>query len=104
MQNKPVAHYVPEQVVTNHDLAQIMDTNDEWISVGGNTTKAYFKRTESTSDLATEVAKKLMAKAGITGEELDFIILATITPDSMMPSTAARVKPILVLISPLLLT
>ena len=87
-----VAHYVPEQVVTNHDLAQIMDTNDEWISSRTGIRQRHISRTESTSDLATEVAKKLMAKAGITGEELDFIILATITPDSMMPSTAARVQ------------
>ena len=87
-----VAHYVPEQVVTNHDLAQIMDTNDEWISSRTGIRQRHISRTESTSDLATEVAKKLMTKAGITGEELDFIILATITPDSMMPSTAARVQ------------
>ena len=69
----------------------------------GNTTKAY-SRTESTSDLATEVAKKLMAKAGITGGELDFTILATITPDSMMPLQLLVFKLILVLIRPLLLT
>ena len=69
-----------------------MDTNDEWISSRTGIRQRHISRTESTSDLATEVAKKLMAKAGITGEELDFIILATITPDSMMPSTAARVQ------------
>lgn len=62
-----VAHYVPEQVVTNHDLAQIMDTNDEWISSRTGIRQRHISRTESTSDLATEVAKKLMAKAGITG-------------------------------------
>ena len=67
-----VAHYVPEQVVTNHDLAQIMDTNDEWISSRTGIRQRHISRTESTSDLATEVAKKLMTKAGITGEELDF--------------------------------
>ena len=66
-----VAHYVPEQVVTNHDLAQIMDTNDEWISSRTGIRQRHISRTESTSDLATEVAKKLMAKAGITGGELD---------------------------------
>ena len=87
-----VAHYVPEQVVTNDDLAQMMDTNDEWISSRTGIRQRHISRKESTSDLATEVAKKLMAKAGVTGEELDFIILATITPDSMMPSTAARVQ------------
>lgn len=87
-----VAHYVPEQVVTNDDLAQIMDTNDEWISSRTGIKQRHISRTESTSDLATEVAKKLLKQAGIKGEDLDFIILATITPDSMMPSTAARVQ------------
>ena len=76
----------------NHDLAQIMDTMMSGFQVGREYDQRHISRTESTSDLATEVAKKLMAKAGITGEELDFIILATITPDSMMPSTAARVQ------------
>ena len=87
-----IAHYVPEQVVTNHDLSQMMDTNDEWISSRTGIRQRHISRTESTSDLATEVAKKLMGDAGIAGEELDFIILATMTPDSMMPSTAARVQ------------
>ena len=76
-----VAHYVPEQVVTNHDLAQIMDTNDEWISSRTGIRQRHISRTESTSDLATEVAKKLMAKAGITGQLLVFkLILVLIRP------------------------
>ena len=87
-----VAHYVPEQVVTNDDLAQLMDTNDEWISSRTGIKQRHISRTESTSDLATEVAKKLLKQARIKGEDLDFIIVATITPDSMMPSTAARVQ------------
>ena len=57
-----VAHYVPEQVVTNHDLAQIMDTNDEWISSRTGIKQRHISKTESTSDLATEVAKSLLAK------------------------------------------
>ena len=87
-----VAHYVPEQVVTNHDLAQIMDTSDEWISSRTGIKQRHISKTESTSDLATEVAKSLLAKASIKAEQIDFIIVATMTPDSMMPSTAARVQ------------
>ena len=87
-----VAHYVPEQIVTNEDLAQVMDTSDEWISSRTGIKERRISKTESTGDLATEVAKQLLEKSGISAEELDFIILATMTPDSMMPSTAARVQ------------
>ena len=87
-----VAHYVPEQVVTNHDLAQIMDTSDEWISSRTGIKQRHISKTESTSDLATEVAKSLLAKGSLKADQIDFIIVATITPDSMMPSTAARVQ------------
>ena len=87
-----VAHYVPEQIVTNEDLAQVMDTSDEWISSRTGIKERRISKTESTGDLATAVAKQLLEKSGISAEELDFIILATMTPDSMMPSTAARVQ------------
>ncbi|MEZ7602363.1 ketoacyl-ACP synthase III [Streptococcus sp. 27098_8_91] len=87
-----VAHYVPEQIVTNEDLAQVMDTSDEWISSRTGIKERRISKTESTGDLATEVAKQLLEKSGIYAEELDFIILATMTPDSMMPSTATRVQ------------
>ena len=87
-----VAHYVPEQIVTNEDLAQIMDTSDEWISSRTGIKERRISKTESTGDLATEVAKQLLEKAGLAAEEVNFIILATMTPDSMMPSTAARVQ------------
>ncbi|MGT2926308.1 beta-ketoacyl-ACP synthase III [Streptococcus cuniculipharyngis] len=87
-----VAHYVPEQVVTNHDLSQIMETSDEWISSRSGIRQRHISYDQSTSDLATEVAKQLLVKAGCEATELDFIVLATITPDSMMPSTAARVQ------------
>ena len=87
-----VAHYVPDQIVTNEDLAQVMDTSDEWISSRTGIKERRISKTESTGDLATEVAKQLLEKSGISAEELDFIILATMTPDTMMPSTAARVQ------------
>ena len=87
-----VAHYVPEQIVTNEDLVQVMDTSDEWISSRTGIKERRISKTESTGDLATEVAKQLLEKADLSAEELDFIILATMTPDSMMPSTATRVQ------------
>ena len=87
-----VAHYAPEQIITNEDLAQVMDTSDEWISSRTGIKERRISKTESTGDLATAVAKQLLEKSGISAEELDFIILATMTPDSMMPSTAARVQ------------
>ncbi|MBM7636457.1 beta-ketoacyl-ACP synthase III [Streptococcus saliviloxodontae] len=87
-----VAHYAPEQVVTNNDLAQIMDTSDEWISSRTGIRQRHISENENTSDLATKVAESLIQKAGISAEELDFVIVATISPDSYMPSTAARVQ------------
>ena len=87
-----VAHYVPEQIVTNEDLAQVMDTSDEWISSRTGIKKRHISYDESTSDLATKVAKCLLDKADLSADEIDFIIVATITPDSLMPSTAARVQ------------
>ena len=87
-----VAHYAPEQIVTNDDLAKIMDTSDEWISSRTGIKQRHLSRTESTSDLATKVAEQLLEKAQLSADQLDFIIVATITPDSMMPSTAARVQ------------
>ncbi|MGT2895766.1 beta-ketoacyl-ACP synthase III [Streptococcus entericus] len=87
-----VAHYVPSQVVTNDDLAAIMDTSDDWIASRTGIRERRISQTEDTSQLATAVAEQLLQKAGLTAEELDFIIVATITPDSMMPSTAALVQ------------
>lgn len=87
-----VAHYLPPQVVTNDDLSQIMDTSDEWISSRTGIRKRHIVKDQQTSDLAIQVAEKLLAKAALSAEQIDFIIIATITPDSMMPSTAARVQ------------
>lgn len=87
-----VAHYVPEKNVTNEDLSKIMDTSDEWISSRTGIKSRRISTGQQTSDLAIEVARDLLAKSGYVAEELDFILVATITPDSNMPSTAARVQ------------
>lgn len=87
-----VAHYLPEKIVTNDDLAQIMDTTDDWVRSRTGIGQRHVVTDQTTSDLATAVAQDLLEKAQIGAEEIDFIILATMTPDSVMPSTAALVQ------------
>ncbi|MFA5422502.1 MAG: beta-ketoacyl-ACP synthase III [Phycisphaerae bacterium] len=87
--------YVPEKILTNEDLAKRCDieTSDEWI-----TTRTGIKRrhiaaeNETTADLATEAAKKALEEAEIEGKDLDLIIVATITPEMVFPSTASFVQ------------
>lgn len=87
-----VAHVVPRQIISNVGLSQIIDTSDEWIASRTGIRKRHITKNQQTSDLATEVARTLLEKSDVAANEIDFIIVATITPDSMMPSTAARVQ------------
>ena len=87
-----VAHYAPAQVVTNDDLSKIMDTSDEWIRSRTGIQERRISLNENTSDLATNVAYQLLEKSGLSPEELDFVLVATISPDNSMPSVAARVQ------------
>ncbi|MDY3041226.1 beta-ketoacyl-ACP synthase III [Streptococcus pluranimalium] len=87
-----VAHYAPDHIVTNDDLSQILETSDEWIASRTGIKQRHISQCEQTSDLATRVAESLLKKAVLSASELDFIIVATITPDSNMPSVAAKVQ------------
>ncbi|MCM3131941.1 ketoacyl-ACP synthase III [Paenibacillus polysaccharolyticus] len=81
--------YVPEKILTNSDLEKMVDTNDEWIvSRTGIKERHIAAPDQATSDLAFEAAIKALESAGMTGSDLDLIIVATITPDSSFPSTA----------------
>ncbi len=81
--------YVPEKILTNSDLEKIVETNDEWIvSRTGIRERHIAAPHEATSDLAYEAALKALESAGMKAEELDLIIVATVTPDSSFPSTA----------------
>ncbi|MEK4042987.1 beta-ketoacyl-ACP synthase III [Paenibacillus sp. FSL H8-0048] len=81
--------YVPERVLTNSDLEKIVETNDEWIvSRTGIRERHIAAPEQATSDLAYEAALKALESAGMKAEELDLIIVATVTPDSAFPSTA----------------
>ncbi len=83
-----VAHYLPKKIVTNDDLAQRMETSDEWIRSRTGIGQRHIVTGETTSDLASQVARKLLEKSQLDASEIDFIIVATITPDASMPSTA----------------
>jgi 3-oxoacyl-[acyl-carrier-protein] synthase-3 len=84
---------LPEKVLTNFDLEKIVDTNDEWIvKRTGIKSRHIADQNTATSDLAIEASKKAMEKAGITAEEIDLIMVATVTPDMIFPSTACIVQ------------
>ncbi|MNB81547.1 3-oxoacyl-[acyl-carrier-protein] synthase 3 [compost metagenome] len=81
--------YVPERILTNSDLEKIVETNDEWIvSRTGIRERHIAAPEEATSDLAYQAAIRALDSAGMKAEDLDLIIVATITPDTTFPSTA----------------
>lgn len=85
--------YVPERILTNQQLEQMVETNDEWIVTRtGIKERRMAAEAEATSDLAYEAAKKAIAAAGLTAEDIDLIIVATITPDMFFPSTACLLQ------------
>jgi 3-oxoacyl-[acyl-carrier-protein] synthase-3 len=85
--------YLPERVVTNGELAQRMDTSDEWIVARtGIKQRHVAAEGETTSDLATRAGERALDAAGIAGRDVDLIVLATTTPDETFPATATRVQ------------
>ncbi|MFA9476789.1 beta-ketoacyl-ACP synthase III [Phycisphaerales bacterium AB-hyl4] len=83
---------VPTRRLTNHDLAKIVDTNDEWITQRtGIKSRARVSEGEKTSDLAAQAVQQALENAGMTPDELDLLICATMTPDMICPATAAQV-------------
>ena len=82
-----IGHYVPENVVTNEDLTQHMDTSDEWIRERtGIEERRYAERHKETpTTLAAEASKVALKRAGVDKEEIDFIIFATLSPDYFFP-------------------
>ena len=88
-----VGGYLPQRVVSNHDLAAMVDTSDEWIRQRtGIAQRHIVAEGEKTSDLARHAADRALANAGMTGADIDLIIIATSTPDDTFPSTATKVQ------------
>ncbi|MGX7195362.1 beta-ketoacyl-ACP synthase III [Enterococcus olivae] len=86
------ASYVPEKIVTNDQLSEIMDTSDEWIYSRTGIKARHIATNENTSDLCINVAEQLLAKKNLSPEELDFILVATMSPDYNSPSVACMVQ------------
>ena len=85
--------YLPKQILTNDELAQRIDTSDEWItSRTGIRQRHIAAEGENTSDLAVSAAQAAIATAGIEATDIDLIIVATATPDNTFPSTATAVQ------------
>ncbi|MFZ0583030.1 MAG: beta-ketoacyl-ACP synthase III [Candidatus Acidiferrales bacterium] len=88
-----VAGYVPPRVVTNFDLEKRVDTNDEWIRTRtGIRERHYADPGMATSHLGTEAARKLLAARGVNPEEIELIVLASVTPDMLFPATACLIQ------------
>ena len=87
-----IGAYAPEQVVTNQDLTKFLDTNDAWIRERTGIGARHISTSEGTSALATEAAKRAIADAGISPEEIEIVIVATSSPDRAFPSAAADVQ------------
>lgn len=88
-----VGHYIPEKIYDNAYMESIVDTNDEWIMQRTGVKQRHISEDgEFTTDLATRAAKEAIEDAGITADDLDLIILATVTPDYFTPSGACVVQ------------
>ena len=88
-----VAGYLPPRVVTNADLEKRVDTNDEWIrSRTGIRERHYADPGVAASHLGTEAAKKLLAQKNLNPEEIELIVVASVTPDMLFPATACLIQ------------
>ena len=83
-----VQGYVPEHVLSNEDLTKIVDTSDEWITTRTGIKERRIMKNGASSDMAAEAVKSLLKKKNIDPLEIELVVLATVTPDHLFPSTA----------------
>ena len=88
-----VGRYLPERVLTNQDLAEMVETSDEWIhGRTGIRERRIVERGTGTSELAAKAAQEALDRRGISADDVDLIIVGTVTPDMMFPATACLVQ------------
>jgi 3-oxoacyl-[acyl-carrier-protein] synthase-3 len=102
MNNKPqqrtraavtaVGHYVPDKVLTNADLEKMVETTDEWIMTRTGIKERRILENGATSDMGAGAVRSVLAQRGIGPEEIDVIIVATVTPDMLFPPTATLIQ------------
>ena len=86
-------HYLPKKIVTNHDMEKIVDTNDEWIRTRTGIEERRFAEDDvDTSDMAYYAALEALEEADVSAEDLDLILVATVTPDTPFPSVACMIQ------------
>ncbi len=88
--------YVPARVLTNHDLAQMVDTSDEWITTRTGIKERHIRtENDTTSSMAVAASREALQVAGLSPKDLDLIIVATSSPDYLLPSVASQVQDML---------
>ncbi len=87
-----VGHYVPDKILSNADLEKMVDTNDEWIRTRTGIRERRIMTDGATSDMGARAAEAVLKNRGISAEELDLIVVATISPDMFFPSTACLIQ------------
>lgn len=88
-----IGGYLPEKILSNEDLERMVDTSDAWIRERTGICRRHIAAAEElTSDLAIHAAEKALAAAGLSGQDIDMIIVATTTPDDTLPATAVKVQ------------
>ena len=84
-------HYLPNKVLTNDDLSQMVETNDEWIRTRTGICSRHISEDETTADMAAKAAANALKNAGVDSKEVDLIILASVTPDNTTPASAIKI-------------
>ena len=91
---RSIGAYAPKKILSNDDLAKMVDTSDEWITKRTGIKERHIaSENETTSDMGVEAAKKAIQRSGINKEDIDMVVCATISPDYFcMPSTATVIS------------
>ena len=87
-----VGHYVPPDAYDNHYFEEFLDTNDQWIRERTGIVERRFAKEGATSDLAVPAIRTCLERRGVSPEEIDCIVVATVTPDMFFPSTACVIQ------------
>lgn len=88
-------HYCPENIVTNKDIEAMVDTNDEWIVKRTGIKERRISKDEGTVDLAYKASLEALKNSNLTKDDIDLIVVGTLSPDSLVPSTACRLQGLL---------
>lgn len=87
-----IGAYTPPLIVTNEELSKLVDTNDEWIKTRTGISERRISEGEDTSEIAVKAARRALKRSKLKGEEIDLIIVATVTPDNYFPSVSCIVQ------------